>query len=103
MNAAERKGIWLGLLGGRDLRRDAADDAAGRRQHEAPLMSGVVRRRSGRASVAALLSAVFLLLTRARPRRPTGGRWADLGWASVFGFRCCTSVAMRYVEAVHSA
>jgi len=58
----------------------------------------------GRAVVAALLSAVFLLATRAPlPRRVD---WLPLAITSagvVFGFPLLTSVAMRYVEAVHAS
>jgi drug/metabolite transporter (DMT)-like permease len=70
---------------------------------EAPLMSGAFVA-LGRAAVAALLSAVFLLATRAPlPRR---GDWWPLVITSggvVFGFPLLTSVAMRHVEAVHAS
>jgi drug/metabolite transporter (DMT)-like permease len=58
----------------------------------------------GRAEVAAVLSAIFLLATRAPwPRRED---WLPLAITSagvVFGFPLLTSVAMRYVEAVHAS
>jgi drug/metabolite transporter (DMT)-like permease len=70
---------------------------------EAPQMSGVFIA-LGRAVVAAALSAAFLAATRAPlPRR---GEWWPLAVTSagvVFGFPLLTSVAMRYVEAVHAS
>jgi drug/metabolite transporter (DMT)-like permease len=58
----------------------------------------------GRAVVAAGLSAVFLVATRAPwPRRED---WLPLALTSagvVFGFPLFTSIAMRYVEAVHAS
>lgn len=70
---------------------------------EAPLMSGVFIA-MGRAAVAALLSALLLLATRAPwPRR---GDWLPLAVTAagvVFGFPLFTSIAMRHVEAVHAS
>jgi drug/metabolite transporter (DMT)-like permease len=70
---------------------------------EAPQMSGVFIA-LGRAAVAALLSAGFLLATRAPlPRRDD---WLPLAITSagvVFGFPLLTSLAMRYVQAVHAS
>jgi drug/metabolite transporter (DMT)-like permease len=70
---------------------------------EAPQMSGVFIA-LGRAAVAAGLSIVFLVATRApRPRRSD---WLPLAITSagvVFGFPLLTSVAMRHVEAVHAS
>jgi drug/metabolite transporter (DMT)-like permease len=70
---------------------------------EAPQMSGVFIA-LGRAVVAAILSAIFLGLTRAPlPRRAD---WLPLGVVSagvVFGFPLLTSIAMRHVEAVHAS
>ena len=70
---------------------------------EAPQMSGVFIA-LGRAAVAALLSTVFLLATRAPlPRRDD---WLPLAITSggvVFGFPLLSSIAMRHVEAVHAS
>src|SRR5665647_3429387 len=59
---------------------------------------------SGRAVMAALFSAAFLLATRASwPRRAD---WIPLGVVAlgvVFGFPLCSSIAMRHVEAVHAS
>ena len=70
---------------------------------QAPQLSGVFIA-GGRAVIAALLSAAFLLLTRA----PWPGRadWRALSIVAlgvVFGFPLCTSIAMRHVEAVHAS
>lgn len=70
---------------------------------DAPQMSGVFVS-SGRATVAALLSIVFLWATRApRPKRTD---WLPLGVVTlgvVFGFPMLSSIAMRHVEAVHAS
>jgi len=70
---------------------------------DAPQMSGVFIA-LGRAVVAAVLSAGFLLATRAP--WPHRADWLPLALTSagvVFGFPLFTSVAMRYVEAVHAS
>lgn len=102
MNATS-KGLWLGTLGvlifslTLPLTRMAVGSVA------QPQLSGVFIA-MGRAAVAGTLSLFFLLATRApRPRR---GDWplilaTSLG--AVFGFPLFTSIAMRYVEAVHAS
>lgn len=70
---------------------------------EAPQMSGVFVS-SGRATVAALLSIVFLWATRAP--LPKRGDWLPLCVVTlgvVFGFPMFSSIAMRHVEAVHAS
>ena len=70
---------------------------------DAPQMSGMFIA-LGRAVVAAALSAVFLLATRAP--LPPRQDWLPLAITAggvVFGFPLFTSVAMRYVEAVHAS
>lgn len=70
---------------------------------EAPQMSGVFIA-SGRAVVAALLSALFLWATRAPlPRRGDWGPLAVVALGVVFGFPMFSSIAMRHVEAVHAS
>jgi drug/metabolite transporter (DMT)-like permease len=70
---------------------------------QAPQMSGLFIA-FGRALVAGLLSAAFLLATRAPlPRRADWLPLAATAAGVVFGFPLFTSVAMRYVEAVHAA
>ena len=70
---------------------------------DAPQMSGVFVA-LGRAVVAALLSIAFLIATRAPwPRREDLLPLAITAGGVVFGFPLFTSVAMRYVEAVHAS
>lgn len=97
------KGLWLGLLGiaifsvTLPMTRLAVGTA------DAPQMSGAFIA-FGRAVVAAALSAVFLLTTRAP--LPQRQHWLPLAITAggvVFGFPLFTSIAMRYVEAVHAS
>ena len=97
------KGMWLGLLGivifsvTLPMTRLAVGSA------EAPQMSGVFVA-LGRAVVAAALSAVFLLATRAPlPQRQDWWPLVLTAAGVVFGFPLFTSVAMRYVEAMHAS
>jgi drug/metabolite transporter (DMT)-like permease len=97
------KGLWLGLLGivifsvTLPMTRLAVGTA------DAPQMSGIFIA-VGRAVVAAGLSAVFLLATRAPlPRREDWLPLAITAGGVVFGFPLFTSIAMRHVEAVHAA
>ena len=103
-NASQiNKGLWLGLLGiaifsvTLPMTRMAVGTA------EAPQMSGFFIA-MGRAVVAAALSGVFLLLTRAPlPRRQDWLPLAITAGGVVFGFPLFTSFAMRYVEAMHAS
>ena len=97
------QGLWLGLLGivifsvTLPMTRLAVGTA------DAPQMSGAFIA-FGRAVVAAGLSAVFLLATRAP--LPQRQHWLPLAMTAlgvVFGFPLLTSIAMRYVEAVHAS
>ncbi len=103
MKPHEVKGLWLGVLGVTIFALTLPMTRLAVGTPEAPQMSGVFIA-LGRAVVAALLSAVFLLATRARlPRRED---WLPLAITSagvVFGFPLLTSVAMRHVEAVHAS
>ena len=97
------KGLWLGLLGTvifavtLPMTRLAVGTA------DAPQMSGVFIA-MGRAVVAATLSVVFLLATRAPlPRRQDGWSLAITASGVVLGFPLFTSIAMRHVEAVHAS
>jgi len=103
MKRQETKGLWLGLVGvvifalTLPMTRLAVGTA------DAPQMSGVFIA-LGRAVVAAMLSAAFLVATRApRPQRQDWWPLALTSAGVVFGFPLFTSVAMRYVEAVHAA
>ena len=97
------QGLWLGLLGivifsvTLPMTRMAVGTA------DAPQMSGFFIA-MGRAVVAAALSGVFLLLTRAPlPRREDWLPLAITAGGVVFGFPLFTSFAMRYVEAMHAS
>lgn len=103
MNRQEVKGLWLGLAGVTVFALTLPMTRLAVGTPQAPQMSGVFIA-VGRAAVAAVLSAAFLLATRAPlPRRRD---WLPLAITSagvVFGFPLLTSVAMRYVEAVHAS
>ena len=97
------QGLWLGLLGivifsvTLPMTRMAVGTA------DAPQMSGFFIA-MGRAVVAAALSGVFLLITRAPlPRREDWLPLAITAGGVVFGFPLFTSIAMRYVEAMHAS
>ncbi len=97
------KGLWLGLLGIVIFSVTLPMTRLAVGSPEAPQMSGIFIA-AGRAVVAAALSAVFLLATRAPlPRR---GDWWPLAITAggvVFGFPFLTSIAMRHVEAMHAS
>ena len=103
MRPEETRGLWLGALGVTIFALTLPMTRLAVGTPEAPQMSGVFIA-LGRAVVAAGLSAMFLLATRAPwPRR---GDWLPLAITSagvVFGFPLLTSVAMRHVEAVHAS
>ena len=101
--AAINKGLWLGLLGivifsvTLPMTRLAVGTSA------TPQMSGLFIA-MGRAVVAAGLSAVLLLATRASlPARKDLLPLVITAGGIVFGFPLFTSVAMRYVEAMHAS
>ena len=98
-----QKGLWLGLLGVVifALTLPLTRMAVGTPQ--APQLSGLFVS-TGRATVAALLSIVFLWVTRAP--WPTRANLPALGVVMlgvVFGFPMFSSIAMRHVEAVHAS
>ncbi|MBU0748101.1 MAG: DMT family transporter [Gammaproteobacteria bacterium] len=103
MKPDEIKGLWLGLLGVTIFALTLPMTRLAVGTPEAPQMSGVFIA-LGRAVVAAVLSALFLLATRAPwPRRADWWPLAITAGGVVFGFPLFTSVAMRYVEAVHAS
>ncbi|MGH8831824.1 MAG: EamA family transporter, partial [Polaromonas sp.] len=96
------RGLWLGLLGIVIFSVTLPMTRLAVGTPDAPQMSGVFSA-LGRAVVAAALSGVFLLATRAPlPRRQDWWPLAITAGGVVFGFPLFTSVAMRYVEAVHA-
>jgi drug/metabolite transporter (DMT)-like permease len=103
MNPQETKGLWLGALGVTIFALTLPMTRLAVGTPEAPQMSGAFIA-LGRAVVAAILSAMFLLATRAPwPRREDWWPLAITSAGVVFGFPLLTSVAMRHVEAVHAS
>ena len=103
MKPEEIKGLWLGLLGVTIFALTLPMTRLAVGTPEAPQMSGVFIA-LGRAVVAAALSAVFLVATRAPwPRRADWWPLVITAAGVVFGFPLFTSIAMRYVEAVHAS
>ena len=103
MKPEEIKGLWLGLLGVTIFALTLPMTRLAVGTPEAPQMSGVFIA-LGRAVVAAGLSTLFLLATRAPwPQRADWWPLAITAAGVVFGFPLFTSVAMRYVEAVHAS
>ena len=102
-SSAERRGLWLGLLGVGIFALTLPMTRMAVGTPELPQMSGVFVA-MGRAAVAGVLSALFLLATRAPwPQRQD---WVPLLLTMagvVFGFPLLTSIAMRHVEAVHAS
>ena len=97
------KGLWLGLLGIVIFSVTLPMTRLAVGSLEVPQMSGMFIA-AGRAVVAAALSAVFLLATRAPlPRRADWWPLAITAGGVVFGFPFLTSIAMRYVEAMHAS
>jgi len=98
-----QKGLWLGLLGVVIFALTLPLTRLAVGTPQAPQLSGLFVA-SGRATVAAVLSLIFLRFTRASlPRRAD---WPALGLVAlgvVFGFPMLSSIAMRHVEAVHAS
>lgn len=103
MKPHEARGLWLGLLGVVIFALTLPMTRLAVGTPEAPQMSGPFIA-LGRAVVAACLSAVFLLATRAPfPARADWWPLALTAGGVVFGFPLLTSIAMRHVEAVHAS
>ncbi|NML48511.1 DMT family transporter [Ramlibacter sp. G-1-2-2] len=103
MNVQDRQGLALGFAGVAIFALTLPMTRLAVGTPAAPLMSGWFIA-FGRAAIAGLLSIAFLLATRAaRPRRAD---WAPLALTAagvVFGFPLFSSLALRYVEAVHAS
>jgi drug/metabolite transporter (DMT)-like permease len=100
---AATKGLWLGLLGIVIFSVTLPMTRLAVGTPDAPQMSGLFIA-MGRAVVAAALSAALLLLTHAP--FPSRRDWLPLTITAagvVFGFPLFTSMAMRYVEAMHAS
>jgi drug/metabolite transporter (DMT)-like permease len=103
MKPQEIKGLWLGLAGVTIFALTLPMTRLAVGTPDAPQMSGVFIA-LGRAVVAALLSAAFLVATRAPlPRKQDWPALAITSAGVVFGFPLLTSIAMRHVEAVHAS
>lgn len=103
MKPHEVRGLWLGLAGVAIFALTLPMTRLAVGTPEAPQMSGVFIA-LGRAVVAAGLSVLFLLATRAPwPRRADWWPLAITAGGVVFGFPLFTSIAMRHVEAVHAS
>ncbi|MGE0099521.1 MAG: DMT family transporter [Hydrogenophaga sp.] len=103
MSTAAHKGLLLGLLGVTIFALTLPMTRLAVGTMDAPQMSGVFIA-LGRAVVAAVLSIGFLLATHASwPRREDLAPLLFTAAGVVFGFPLFTSIAMRYVEAVHAA
>lgn len=97
------RGLWLGLLGIVIFAATLPMTRLAVGTPDAPQMSGLFIA-MGRAVVAAALSVVFLLATRAPlPKRENWLPLAITAGGVVLGFPLFTSVAMRHVEAVHAS
>ena len=98
-----KKGLWIGLVGIVIFSVTLPMTRLAVGSPEAPQMSGMFIA-AGRAVVAAALSAIFLLATRAPlPRHSDWWPLAITAGGVVFGFPFLTSFAMRYVEAMHAS
>jgi drug/metabolite transporter (DMT)-like permease len=98
-----RKGLWLGLLGIVIFSVTLPMTRLAVGTPDAPQMAGLFIA-MGRAVVAAGLSAALLFITRAP--MPARSDWLPLAITAggvVFGFPLFTSIAMRYVEAMHAS
>jgi drug/metabolite transporter (DMT)-like permease len=99
----EIRGLWLGVAGVAIFALTLPMTRLAVGTPEAPHLSGSFIA-LGRAAVAGLLSAVFLLATRAPlPRRADWMPLTIVSGGVVFGFPLLSSVAMRHVEAVHAS
>ncbi len=98
-----RQGLWLGLLGIVIFSLTLPTTRLAVGSPEAPQLSGVFIA-MGRAMVATVLSALFLLVTRAPlPERRHIGPLIITSVGVVLGFPLFSSIAMRHVEAVHAS
>ena len=102
MNATT-KGLWLGLLGIVIFAVTLPMTRLAVGTPDAPQMSGLFIA-MGRAVVAAGLSILLLLVTRAPwPARCDVWPLTITAAGVVFGFPLFTSIAMRYVDAMHAS
>jgi drug/metabolite transporter (DMT)-like permease len=99
----ERRGLWLGLLGvllfALTLPMTRLAVGAASDPQLPPLFVT-----AGRAALAGVLSALYLVATRApRPRVALLGTFATSALGTVVGFPLFTGLALRQVDAMHAA
>lgn len=100
---SERRGLWLGLLGVVIFAMTVPLTRLAVGSDASPQLSGPFIATS-RATLAAVLSILFLWFTKAqRPARSDWWRLAAVALGIVFGFPLCMSIAMRYLQAVHAS
>lgn len=98
-----RPGLYYGILGVLIFSLTLPMTRLAVGSSEAPQMSGLFVA-TGRAVVAAFLSAIFLWITRAPwPQRRDAWPLLMVALGVVLGFPLCTSIAMRHVPAVHAS
>jgi drug/metabolite transporter (DMT)-like permease len=98
-----RRGLLLGALGVAIFALTLPMTRLAVGTPEAPQMTGLFIA-MGRAVVAAGLSALYLLFTRARwPQAGQRGPLVLTSLGVVFGFPLLTSIAMRHVQATHAS
>ena len=103
MKRDETRGLWLGVLGVVIFALTLPMTRLAVGTPDAPQLSGAFTA-LGRAVAAAVLSAIFLLVTHASiPARRHWWSLAVTAGGVVFGFPLLTSIAMRHVEAVHAS
>jgi len=103
LSPAVKKGLWLGLLGVVIFALTLPLTRLAVGTPQVPQLSGLFVS-TGRATVAALLSIVFLWATRAPwPARANLPALGVVMLGVVFGFPMASSIAMRHVEAVHAS
>jgi drug/metabolite transporter (DMT)-like permease len=102
-SANEARGLWLGVAGITVFALTLPMTRLAVGTPDAPQLSGVFLC-FGRALLAALLYIAYLLATRAPlPARKDLPALAVTSFGVVFGFPLLTSIAMRYVQAVHAS
>ena len=101
--SAETRGWWLGLLGVAVFALTIPMTRLASGSVDAPQLPAVFVA-IGRAALAGLLAAAWLLATRAP--RPSAAQWRGLALTAigvVFGFPLCLGLAVQRVDAAHAA
>ena len=99
----EQRGLWLGLLAVTMFALSLPMTKLAVGSSDAPLLSAWFSS-FGRAAVAGILSAIYLLFTHAR--LPKGNQWRTLGLiglGNAIGFPILQTVGLLYVPSSHAA